>query len=405
MLQKSGFKISSVKCLFFKLGRAVLTTESFELSTNGDSRALILALAVSKLFLEVESSLSPTQTMTLLLRGVPALPSVRSNFYLVRPHVCSISTSSDLPLSSSSSLSPKPLRPALRDRIFYRAPYASLRHPFSSPPTPRAAPGDVLQDAGATAAVLAGAYAFVFSFEYLARRKLIQQNLSRKLVHVFSGLLFMVSWPIFRYPFALYLISLQDSTSTEARYFASLVPLVNCLRLVIHGLSLASDEGLIKSVTREGKPEELLRGPLYYVLVLILCALVFWRESPVGVISLAMMCGGDGVADIIGRRFGSIKLPYNQHKSWAGSISMFIFGFLISIGCASNHHRGYINGMLYYYSIFGYFQLDWAWTVRKVALVSLVATVVESLSTTDVIDDNISVPLVSMAAAFVSFGY
>jgi hypothetical protein len=39
---------------------------------------------------------------------------------------------------------------------------------------------------------------------------------------------------------------------------------------------------------------ELLRGPLYYVLVLILCALVFWRESPVGVISLAMMCGGDG---------------------------------------------------------------------------------------------------------------
>lgn len=61
--------------------------------------------------------------------------------------------------------------------------------------------------------------------------------------------------------------------------------------------------------------------------------------------------------------------------------------------------------MLYYYSIFGYFQLDWAWTVQKVVLVSLVATVVESLSTTDVIDDNISVPLVSMAAAFVSFGY
>lgn len=61
--------------------------------------------------------------------------------------------------------------------------------------------------------------------------------------------------------------------------------------------------------------------------------------------------------------------------------------------------------MLYYYSIFGYFQLDWAWTVQKVALVSLVATVVESLSTTDVIDDNISVPLVSMAAAFMSFGY
>lgn len=39
---------------------------------------------------------------------------------------------------------------------------------------------------------------------------------------------------------------------------------------------------------------ELLRGPLYYVIVLIVSATVFWRASPVGVLSVAMMCGGDG---------------------------------------------------------------------------------------------------------------
>ncbi|MCE0481229.1 Phytol kinase 1, chloroplastic [Datura stramonium] len=44
------------------------------------------------------------------------------------------------------------------------------------------------------------------------------------------------------------------------------VPFTNCLRLVIHGLSLATDEGLIKSVLGR-KSDELLRGPLYYVLV------------------------------------------------------------------------------------------------------------------------------------------
>lgn len=102
---------------------------------------------------------------------------------------------------------------------------------------------------------------------------------------------------------------------------------------------------------------ELLRGPLYYVLVLIFCAVVFWRDSPVGMISIAMMSGGDGktspqdllhmfslrivqalimyhvlgIADIIGRRFGGIKIPYNPCKSWAGSVSMFLFGFLISV--------------------------------------------------------------------------
>lgn len=236
----------------------------------------------------------------------------------------------------------------------------------------------MVQDVGATAVVMGGAYVLVLTFDSLTRRNLIQQNLSRKVVHILSGLLFMAFWPIF-------------SNSTGARYFASLVPLANCLRLLTYGLSLATDEGLIKSVTREGKPEELLRGPLYYVLVLIVCVLVFWRESPIGVISLAMMCGGDGIADIVGRRFGSIKIPYNKKKSWAGSISMFVFGFSLSIG------------MLYYFSALGYFQLDWFQTVQRVALVSLVATFVESLSTSDTVDDNISVPLASMVTAFFLF--
>ncbi|XVE99162.1 hypothetical protein REPUB_Repub03eG0173400 [Reevesia pubescens] len=80
---------------------------------------------------------------------------------------------------------------------------------------------------------------------------------------------------------------------------------------------------------------ELLRGPLYYVLILIVCAVLFWRESPVGIISLAMMCGGDGVADIMGRRFGSSKIPYNQRKSWVGSISMFVLDSSSLWGCCT----------------------------------------------------------------------
>ncbi|KAL0322194.1 UNVERIFIED_CONTAM: putative phytol kinase, chloroplastic [Sesamum calycinum] len=240
--------------------------------------------------------------------------------------------------------------------------------------------GAVLQDAAATALVVGGAYALVSTFDNLTRRNIIEQTLSRKLVHILSGLLFLASWPIF-------------SASTGARYFASVVPSLNCLRLVINGLSLTTDEGLIKSVSRQGKPEELLRGPLYYVLVLILCAIVFWRESPVGMISLAMMCGGDGIADIMGRRFGSVKIPYNPQKSWAGSISMFLFGFLVSIG------------MLYYFAVLGYIQLEWMQTLERVALVSFVATLIESLPTTGIVDDNISVPLASMVTSLLVFGY
>ncbi|GKV34240.1 hypothetical protein SLEP1_g42630 [Rubroshorea leprosula] len=106
-----------------------------------------------------------------------------------------------------------------------------------------------------------------------------------------------------------------------------------------------------------------------------------------------MMCGGDGIADIMGRRFGSMKLPYNQQKSWAGSISMLVLGFLISLG------------MLYYFSVLGYFQLEWTSTVQRVAVVSMIATLVESLPTTEIMDDNISVPLASMVAAYLVFKF
>ncbi|XP_051119822.1 probable phytol kinase 1, chloroplastic [Andrographis paniculata] len=236
----------------------------------------------------------------------------------------------------------------------------------------------VIQDAGATVLVVGGAYALVSTFDGLTRRRIIEQNLSRKLVHILSGLLFLASWPIF-------------STSRGARYFASLVPSLNFLRLVINGLSLTKDEGLIKSVSREGKPEELLRGPLYYVLVLILSAILFWRDSPVGMISLAMMCAGDGIADIMGRRFGDLKIPYNPQKSLVGSMSMFLFGFLVSIG------------MLYYFEMLGYVHLEWFKTIARVAIVSLVATMVESLPITGVVDDNISVPLATMVCASILF--
>ncbi|XP_056686241.1 phytol kinase 1, chloroplastic isoform X6 [Spinacia oleracea] len=192
----------------------------------------------------------------------------------------------------------------------------------------------IFQDASATAFVLGGGYALVSAFDNLTNRSLISQKLSRKLVHIISGLLFVASWPLFR---------------------------------------------------------ELLRGPLYYVLTLAICAIVFWRDSPVGLLSLAMMSGGDGIADIMGRKFGNVKLPYNQKKSWAGSISMFIFGFLISVG------------MLYYFSALGYFQLDWNLTMQRVAVVSFIATVVESLPTEERIDDNISVPLATLVTAYICF--
>uniref|UniRef100_A0ACD5Y9N2 Uncharacterized protein n=1 Tax=Avena sativa TaxID=4498 RepID=A0ACD5Y9N2_AVESA len=237
----------------------------------------------------------------------------------------------------------------------------------------------LLRDGCATLLVTAGAYSLVRAFDALTERRLIEQNLSRKIVHVLSGVLFMSSWPLF-------------SNSAEARFFAAVVPFLNCVRLLTYGLGFYSDEALVKSVTREGKREELLRGPLYYVIVLLIIVLVFWRDSPIGIVSLSMMSGGDGFADIVGRRFGSLKLPFNNKKSWAGSVAMFISGSLLSAL------------MLSYFSWLGYINVSWDQALGKLVLVALAATVVECIPVNDVVDDNISVPLATMLVAFLLFG-
>ncbi len=68
--------------------------------------------------------------------------------------------------------------------------------------------------------------------------------------------------------------------------------------------------------------QELLRGPLLYIGIVTAVTLLFWRESPVGLMVLSLMCGGDGLADIVGRRYGSARLPFNHNKSWLGSLAM-----------------------------------------------------------------------------------
>jgi hypothetical protein len=70
---------------------------------------------------------------------------------------------------------------------------------------------------------------------------------------------------------------------------------------------------------------ELLRGPLYYVIVLLIIVLVFWRDSPIGIVSLSMMSGGDGKMEVSSIRHGS--------RSYKTPIYLFLFAeFLRLLG-------------------------------------------------------------------------
>lgn len=224
-------------------------------------------------------------------------------------------------------------------------------------------------DYGCAVAAAVGAFIWVKIFDALARSGVIDQKLSRKVVHSTAGPLFMLMWPLF-------------SSSPEARIIAAAVPTLNLIRLALVGSGVVSDPALVKSTSRSGDKGELLRGPLYYVMVLVGATLVFWRDSPAGLIAISMMCGGDGLADIVGRRLGgSNRLPWNGSKSWAGSAAMLLGGAAMGFG------------FIYLFCGLGFFEAyPPATLVPVVFTVCLVCTLIESLPVNEWVDDNLSVP-------------
>jgi hypothetical protein len=125
------------------------------------------------------------------------------------------------------------------------------------------------------------------------------------------------------------------SASSLAPLAAASVPFLNGVRLVLVGCGVVSAPTLVAAMSRSKDREELLQGPLIYTIVLTLATVLSWRTHIPGLCMVAMMCGGDGLADLVGRRMGTARLPWNTRKSWAGSFAMFAGGFLLMCGCVA----------------------------------------------------------------------
>ena len=237
----------------------------------------------------------------------------------------------------------------------------------------------VTRDAGAAVAAALGAYLWVKMFDILASKNMLERKLSRKLIHTSCGPFFMLTWPLF-------------SSAPEAKFFAAAVPLLQGIRLAAIGSGVVKNENAVRAVSREGDRSELLRGPLFYTGVMVVTTALFWRSSPSGVAALSLMCGGDGLADIVGRRLGKgNKLWFNENKSAAGSAAMFIGGFGLSMGLTALFHS------------LGYLELT-AWAAAwRLAVVAAACTLVEALPITRFVDDNISVPVLAIVLGGVLF--
>jgi phytol kinase len=200
--------------------------------------------------------------------------------------------------------------------------------------------------------------------DFAAHRGWIGSRLSRKIIHAGTGPLFVLCWLLF-------------NEGSEARYLAALVPLAITAQFLLVGLGVIQDPAAVQAMSRSGDRREILRGPLYYGLIFVALTILYWRQSPIGITALMLLCGGDGLADILGRRFGQVKLPWNAGKSWAGSLGMFLGGWSFSAA------------ILGVFSLAGYLPPPLGAYLLPVTIIALAGTLVESLPLHDV--DNLTV--------------
>jgi phytol kinase len=212
------------------------------------------------------------------------------------------------------------------------------------------------------------ALTFLRLMDFLAHRGIIESKLSRKIIHIGTGPIFVLCW-------------LMYTDVQISRWLAALVPLVITAQFALVGTGIIKDEAAVKAMSRTGDRHEILRGPLLYGIMFVAMTLLYWKDSLIGIPALMMMCGGDGIADIVGRRVRSPKLPWSPEKSVAGSLSVFAGGWLLT--------------MLIFaiYVWMGAFSGPITRFLLPVTWIALGATLVESLPFKDI--DNLTITLAS----------
>ncbi len=210
----------------------------------------------------------------------------------------------------------------------------------------------------------------------------LSTTVTRKIIHIFAAPLWILTWMLF-------------SGSIFSRWIAMIVPLFFVLQFVAIGTGKVKNEDFVKSMSRSGDPKELLGGTLYYaILMMVFGVLSFYvpaggalsGAAPMAIIVFGCLAGGDGLADVIGRKYGGEKKfgIGGSERTIAGSIGMFIGSFL------------------FIYVLLFLFSLEVGWDIVAlfvpVLVISIVATLVEALSPKGL--DNWTVPIVVAIMVF-----
>jgi len=157
---------------------------------------------------------------------------------------------------------------------------------------------------------------WLFLMKTLVTQRFLTQSASRKWLHIVNGITHAMFGPCF-------------SAGNSGRFWCLIGPLLVSIHVAIVGLGWRKDEEMVRSMSRTGNRQELLRGPLIYTLV-ALSSLFFYYRNVKAYISCLLLFAGDGFAGLVGAAYGKKKLPWNRDKSYVGSLSFIVAAMLSS---------------------------------------------------------------------------
>lgn len=210
----------------------------------------------------------------------------------------------------------------------------------------------------------------------------LSTTVTRKVIHTFAAPLWVVTWVLF-------------SGTVFSRWLALIVPLLFVILFVAIGTGKMVNEDFVGSMSRSGDPRELLGGTLYYAFLMVVVAVLWFyvptaggiadlaSATPLALIVFGCLAGGDGFADVIGRKYGGEKKfgIGGAEKTIAGVIGMFIGSVLFST----------ILVFLFSIEVSTFALAD---LFVPIIVVSIVATIVEALTPKGL--DNITITIVAI---------
>jgi len=209
---------------------------------------------------------------------------------------------------------------------------------------------------------------------YLLSKKGMDVFYTRKGVHIAAGC-YIFFW-------------LMASDWFWARFIAAIPAALTAIVFLLIGLKIIPGDFMVKSMSRTGEPFDLIKGTMFYAIVMTLLCIFIWRNQPWALIIIMTIAWGDGIAPIAGRFFGKHKYKSigGVEKTIEGSIGMFIFSVAFSFLIC------YIFGIVLSGENWLWGYEDWPWLWGKILILVAIGTIAEGLSPTDF--DNLVVPTV-----------